>query len=111
MFLDFWSWVLVVIVVAAIFYANSLPQLKEQAKEKFKEGKILLEKSKKELEAKATVITEKAKEKQKAEAEKKAEEKQKTNSFEEETEITVEDLEFMPKETTKKKTNKTSTTK
>jgi len=108
MFLDFWSWVLVVIIVAAIFYANSLPKLKEQAKEKFKEGKILLEKSKKELEAKAIVIAEKAKEKQRIEN------KEKTNTtdetLEEEKEITIEDLEFMPKEEIKKETKKKAKT-
>jgi len=98
MFFDFWSWLLVIIIVAVIFYANKLPQLKEQAEEQLQKGKVLLEKSKKELEAKAVVLAEKAKEKQKAEAEKKAEEKQKTEAFEEESEITVEDLEFMPKE-------------
>ena len=63
MLFGFWSWVLVVIIVAVIFYANKLPQLKEQAEEKLKEGKVLLEKSKKDLEAKAIVLAEKAKDK------------------------------------------------
>jgi len=96
MFLGFWSWVLVVLIVAAIFYANQLPQIKAQAEEKLKEGKVLLEKSKKELEAKTSVLAEKAKQKKTTvKVEKKAPE------FEEEGEITAEDLEFMPKEKTK----------
>ena len=101
MFLGFWSWVLVVIVVAAIFYANKLPQLRQQAEEKIKigvkEGKVLWEKSSKELAAKTAVLAEKAKEK--------AEQKQGKNTTEpvaEKTEITAEDLAFMPKETEKK---------
>ncbi len=101
MFLGFWSWVLVVIVVAAIFYANKLPQLRQQAEEKIKigvkEGKVLWEKSSKELAAKTAVLAEKAKEK--------AEQKQgknTTEATEEKTEITAEDLAFMPKETEKK---------
>ena len=101
MFLGFWSWVLVVIVVAAIFYANKLPQLRQQAEEKIKigvkEGKVLWEKSSKELAAKTAVLAEKAKEK--------AEQKQGKNTtepVEEKTEITAEDLAFMPKETEKK---------
>ena len=64
--------------------------------EKQKEGKVLLEKSKKELEAKTSVLAEKAKQKKTTvKVEKKAPE------FEEEGEITAEDLEFMPKEKTK----------
>ena len=101
MFFGFWSWVLVVIVVVAIFYANKLPQLRQQAEEKIKigvkEGKVLWEKSSKELAAKTAVLAEKAKEK--------AEQKQGKNTtepVEEKTEITAEDLAFMPKETEKK---------
>ena len=101
MFFGFWSWVLVVIVVAAIFYANKLPQLRQQAEEKIKigvqEGKVLWEKSSKELAAKTAVLAEKAKEK--------AEQKQgkdTTEAMVEKTEITAEDLAFMPTETEKK---------
>ena len=97
MLFGFWSWVLVVIIVAVIFYANKLPQLKEQAEEKLKEGKVLLEKSKKELEAKAVVLAEKAKEKQKASAQTK-EKNLPATTEEEKEEITLEDLDFMPKE-------------
>ena len=97
MLFGFWSWVLVVIIVAVIFYANKLPQLKEQAEEKLKEGKVLLEKSKKELEAKAVVLAEKAKEKQKASAQTK-EKNTPATTEEEKEEITLEDLDFMPKE-------------
>ena len=97
MLFGFWSWVLVVIIVAVIFYANKLPQLKEQAEEKLKEGKVLLEKSKKELEAKAVVLAEKAKEKQKASTQTK-EKKTPVTTEEEKEEITLEDLDFMPKE-------------
>ena len=99
MFFGFWSWVLVAIIVAVIFYANKLPQLKEQAEEKLKEGKTLLEKSKKELEAKTVLLAEKAKEKQKTAT--KSKKAKKIDVFEEEAEITVEDLDFMPKETSK----------
>ena len=101
MFFGFWSWFLVVIVVAAIFYANKLPQLRKQAEEKIKigvqEGKVLWEKSSKELAAKTAVLAEKAKEK--------AEQNQAkgtTAAAEEKTEITAEDLAFMPTETEKK---------
>lgn len=99
MLYGFWSWVLVILVVAAIFYANRLPQLRKQAEEKLKQGKdlgkILLEKSKKELETKTAILAEKTKEKQKSQ-------KSKTKPVAEETkEITTEDLEFMPKGKTK----------
>ena len=93
MFVGFWSWVLVIIIVAAIFYANKLPQLRQQAG-------VLFEKSKKELEAKAAVLAEKAKEKQQAV---KAKSAPIETVVEEKTEITSEDLEFMPKETKKEK--------
>ena len=108
MLFGFWSWVLVVIIVAVIFYANKLPQLKEQAEEKLKEGKVLLEKSKKELEAKAIVLAEKAKEKQKASAQTK-EKKNPEITEEGNEEITLEDLDFMPKE--EKKSDREEATK
>ena len=98
MLFGFWSWVLVIVIVGIIFYANKLPQLRKQAEEKLKEGKIMLEKSKKELEAKASVLTEKAKEKQQA---LKSVATKKTSLSDEEKEITIEDLAFMPKEETK----------
>lgn len=97
MFFGLWSWILVIIVVATIFYANRLPELRKKAEEKFEESKILFEKSKKELEAKASILAEKAKEKQAS----KAKNNEQLESDDSEKEITVEDLEFMPKETKK----------
>lgn len=94
MLFGFWSWVLVILIVAAIFYANKLPQLRQQAEQKLKEGKILLERSKKELESKANVLAEKAKEKQNTIKATKA--KKEVKIPDEEKEITIEDLAFMP---------------
>ncbi len=102
MFFGLWSWILVIIVVAAIFYANRLPELRKKAEEKFEESKILFEKSKKELEAKASKLAEKAKEKQAS----KAKNNEQLESDDSEKEITVEDLEFMPKETKKEAPSK-----
>lgn len=96
MLFGFWSWVLVVLIVAIIFYANKLPQLRQQAEQKFKEGKVLFEKSKKELESKANILAEKAKEKQNTIKAAKA--KKQTEISDEEKEITIEDLAFMPTE-------------
>ncbi len=97
MLFGFWSWVLVVLIVFVIFYANKMPELRAQAEQKLKEGKVLLDKSRKELEVKTAALTEKAKEKQK-EVQKKAQERQQKNKeiFEDEKEITAEDLAFMP---------------
>lgn len=97
MLFGFWSWVLVALIVFVIFYANKMPEFKAQAEQKLKEGKVLLDKSRKELEAKAAVLTEKAKEKQK-EVQKMAQEKRQKNKeiFDEEKEITTKDLAFMP---------------
>lgn len=102
MLFGFWSWVPVVLIVFLIFYANRLPEIRKQAEKKFKESKVLLEKSKKELEAKALVIAEKAKEKQKKVKEKASASKKDENfGMEEEAEITVDDLNFMPTNTKK----------
>ncbi len=104
MLFGFWSWVPVVLIVLAIFYANKLPELRRQAEEKLKEGKVILEKSKKELEVKAAVMAEKAKEKQKKVKQKASEAKKEDNfGLEEEEEITVEDLSFMPTDEKKDK--------
>ena len=102
MLFGFWSWVPVVLIVFLIFYANKLPEIRKQAEIKLKEGKVLLEKSKKELEVKASVIAEKAKEKQKKVKEKASASKKDDNfGMEEEAEITVDDLNFMPTDTKK----------
>ena len=72
------SWVLIIIVVAVIFYAHKLPQLRAKAEQKIHDSKIvdkavnLYEKSKKELNAKTAVLAEKAKEKKQANETKKA---------------------------------------
>ncbi len=52
MFLGFWSWVLVVIVVVAIFSADRLPELREYVKKISKEGADAVKKGKKEIEGK-----------------------------------------------------------
>ncbi len=52
MFSGFWGWFFVVLIVGAIFYANKLPDLRKEAKEKMKQGLAALEKGKKELEKK-----------------------------------------------------------
>ncbi len=55
---DFWCWVLIIIVLAAIFGAGKLPDLKKEAEEKLKLGMAALEKGKEELNKK---LAEKAK--------------------------------------------------
>lgn len=55
---DFWCWVLIIIVIAAIFGAGKLPDLKKEAEEKLKLGMAALEKGKEELNKK---LAEKAK--------------------------------------------------
>ncbi len=52
MFSGFWGWFLVVVIVAVIFGAGRLPELKEQAQDKLKLLAQAAEKGKKELEAK-----------------------------------------------------------
>lgn len=52
MFLGFWSWVLVVIVVVAIFSADRLPELREFLQKMSKEGAEAVKKGKKEIEGK-----------------------------------------------------------
>ena len=68
---DFWCWVLIIIVIAAIFGAGNLPDLKKEVEEKLKLGMSALEKGKEELNKK---LAEKAKtDKITAKKEKKAE--------------------------------------
>ncbi len=57
MFSGFWGWFLVVVIVAVIFGAGKLPELRKEAEEKLKLGMAVLEKSKEELNKK---IAEKA---------------------------------------------------
>lgn len=52
MFSGFWGWFFVVVIVAAIFGASSLPELKKMAEDKFKIVMNILQKGKKEIEAK-----------------------------------------------------------
>ena len=101
MLFGIWTWIPVVIIVFVIFYANRLPEMKKQAEEKLKEGKVLFEQKKNELTIKAAEVAEKAKEKQKKMAEEKAAKDKKAKAIEldeEEVEITADDLAFMPKE-------------
>lgn len=101
MLFGIWTWIPVVIIVFVIFYANRLPEMKKQAEEKLKEGKILFEEKKNELTIKAAEVAEKAKEKQKKIAEEKAAKEKKAKALElneEEAEITKDDLAFMPTE-------------
>ena len=46
---DFWCWVLIIIVLAAIFGAENLPDLKKEVEKKLKLGMSALEKGKEEL--------------------------------------------------------------
>ena len=82
MLFGFWSWVLVILAVAAVFMAHRLPELSEQAKEHIKTGAVALKKGQKDLQEK---INKKVKEKkQAAEAKKKAKEEAKKEDDEEE---------------------------
>ncbi len=100
----FWGWALVIIIVAVIFNASKLPQLKEEAELRLKEGKNLLNKSKKELENKAIQLAEKAKEAKEAK-EKQASAKKVDFSLDDSEEITADDLKFeIPEAKPKKKT-------
>lgn len=98
----FWGWALVVVIVAVIFSAGKLPQLKEEAELRLKEGKKLLDKSKKELENKAIQLAEKAKEVKEAK-EKQAAVKKTEFSLDDSEEITADDLKFEIPETKPKK--------
>lgn len=72
MFFGFWSWVLVALVVAAIFAANRLPELQKQAKEKLREGAEAVKKGQKELQEKLNKKAKEEEAKKKASAKKKA---------------------------------------
>lgn len=52
MFSGFWGWFLVVVIVAAIFGAGKLPELKKIAEDKLKVGLDAVQKGKKDIEAK-----------------------------------------------------------
>lgn len=64
MFSGFWGWFLVVVIVAVIFGAGKLPDLKVQAEEKLKLLASAAEKGKKELEAKINEAKKKTRRKQ-----------------------------------------------
>ena len=101
MLFGIWSWILVIAVIVVIFYANKLPELRAEAEKKMQEGKVLIQKSRKELEAKANVL----KEKQQA-VQQKIKEKnkgKKATDIDDEKEITIDDLAFMPKTENKDK--------
>lgn len=68
MLFGFWSWVLVIAVVAGIFMAHRLPELREQAKEQLKSGAEALKKGHQDLQKK---INQKVQETKKAAEEKK----------------------------------------
>ena len=73
MFSGFWGWFLVVVIVAAIFGAGKLPELKKIAEDKLKLGMDVVQKGKKEIEAKLNEAK-KHKEETKKEEENKPEE-------------------------------------
>ena len=85
MLFGFWIWVLAIIIVAVIFAANRLPELQQQAKEKFKSGAEAVKKGQKELQEK---INKKVEEKKKA-----AEEKKKAKKDDDEEDEEEEDSE------------------
>ena len=64
MFSGFWGWFLVVVIVAVIFGAGKLPDLKVQAEEKLKLLARAAEKGKKEPEAKNNEAKKKTRRKQ-----------------------------------------------
>lgn len=66
MFSGFWGWFLVVLVVAAIFGAGKLPDLRKEAEEKLKLGMAALEKGKEELNKKIAEKTKNGEPKSKA---------------------------------------------
>ena len=68
MLFGFWSWVLVILAVVAVFMAHRLPELREQAKEQLKSSAVALKKGKNDLQEK---INKKVKEKKQAAEEKK----------------------------------------
>ena len=103
MLFGMWSWILVILLVAVIFYANKLPELRAEAEKKLQEGKVLYEKSRKELEAKANVLKEKQQEVQKK-IKAKNQNKKSSTADDEDKEITIEDLAFMPEQQDKDKT-------
>lgn len=81
MFSGFWGWFLVVIVVAAVFGAGKLPELKTLAEEKFKVAVDEAKKKKNEVEDKINQAKEKSKT-AKEEAIKKAEDIKKSDEEE-----------------------------
>lgn len=64
---DFWCWVLIIIVIAAIFGAGKLPDLRKEAEEKLKLGMAALEKGKEEINKR---LAEKAKKENNSESKK-----------------------------------------
>ncbi|MBR1605816.1 MAG: hypothetical protein IJ660_06910 [Alphaproteobacteria bacterium] len=102
MLFGIWSWILVILIIGAAFYANKLPELRKQAEKKFQEGKVLYEKSRKEFETKATVLKEKHQAIQQKIKEKNKEKKT-LDVEDDEKEITIDDLAFMPEQQNKNK--------
>lgn len=84
MLFGFWSWVLVIIIVAGIFMAHRLPELQQQAKEQLKSGAEALKKGQQDLQEK---INKKVQETKKA-----AEEKKKAKAAEKEDDDDEEEL-------------------
>lgn len=90
MFSGFWGWFLVVVIVAAIFGAGKLPELKTIAEEKLKLAVDEAKKKKVEVENKINEVKEQQKAAREQAAARKAEEARK----EENEEVTEEDLKF-----------------
>lgn len=90
MFSGFWGWFLVVVIVAVIFGAGKLPELRALAEEKLKFAVDEAKKKKIEVENKINEVKEQQKTAREEAAARKAEETKK----EEIEEITEEDLKF-----------------